>query len=69
MPLVSVVASKVGPGNIYTREPFVVVCAGQRSYTFSWNKDDTVFVEVKDMASVTAQVQALSGGTITVRPE
>ena len=70
MPLVSVTANKVGSGNMLaTREPLVVVCAGQRSYTFSFWKDATTFVETTDMAAVTTVIQALAGGTITTRPE
>lgn len=69
MPLVSVVANKVGVGNMLaTREPLVVT-VHDRSYTFSWNKDDTVFVETYDMAAVTTAITALAGGTIAARPE
>jgi len=68
MPLVSVTRNKVGPGNIYTREPFTITVA-DRTYTFSWNAGDTTFVEAYDIAHVTTQIQALSGGTVVTRPE
>jgi hypothetical protein len=67
VPLVSVTSNKVG-GGLYTREPLTITVA-DRTYTFSWNKDDTTFVETHDMAHVTTQVTALSGGTVVTRPE
>jgi hypothetical protein len=53
----------------YTREPLTITVAAERTYTFSWNKDDTTFVDPADMAHVTTQITALSGGSVTTRPE
>jgi hypothetical protein len=69
LPLVSVVANKVGVGIMQaTREPLDVNVGGC-IYTVQFNANDTIYIPKEHMAGFTSAISALAGGTVTTRPE